>query len=274
MRYLKIFGIYLMICTAMTIYFIDSRAVSEENSKETLSNSSITGQITICNANTQSPEEVINVNDTQENISIVNETDAEYALMYDRERYVSTSHRGGFDRTKVEPPSNSASNVQTSAPTDTINTTSDATGVEKYVPSGRGKVHTIMGWQLITSRSSKQYKLRDAAGETYDENGFGKIGDRFVVAVKPYYGNVGDYIDVYKSNGEIIKCIIGDIKGSDGGGDTYGHADGSIVEFCVDMYRWYGNYNGLGKYISVSEYYPSWTSSSITKILNTGNYWN
>ena len=70
--------------------------------------------------------------------------------------------------------------------------------VEKWVPEGRGSVHTMMGWQLVTCQSSNQYRLRADAGECYDENGFAKINDRFVVATKPYYGTVGDYIDVYK----------------------------------------------------------------------------
>ena len=258
MRYLKIFGIYLAACLLMTVGIIHHRLSAEENNKETLNDSSTTGQITICNANTQSPEEVINVNDTQENI------------MENRIRKSEdTMHRGGYDRYRE------AHMTAANAEVDTVQTipVANTNNSEKYVPSGRGKTHTIMGWQLITSKTSKQYKLRSEAGETYDENGFGKIGDRFVVAVKPYYGNVGDYIDVYKSNGEIIHCIIGDIKGSDGGGDAYGHADGSIVEFCVDKYRWYSAYNGLGRYISVSEYYPSWTANSITKIINVGNYW-
>ena len=126
--------------------------------------------------------------------------------------------------------------------------------VERWVPEGRGSVHTMMGWQLVTCQTSNQYRLREDAGEYYDENGFAKINDRFVVATKPFYGTVGDYIDVYKANGEIIHCIIGDQKGIDGGGDEYGHADGSIIEFVVDMYRWYGPYNGTGNYLHVSNF--------------------
>ena len=40
-------------------------------------------------------------------------------------------------------------------------TTEDPNGSEKYVPPGYGKVHTYMGWQMVTDKGSKQYKLRN-----------------------------------------------------------------------------------------------------------------
>lgn len=154
-----------------------------------------------------------------------------------------------------------------------INTQENYTAYnEKYVPSGRGRTHTIMAWQFITARS-KQLDLINAAGRNYDANGFGRIDDRYVVAVKPYYGKIGDYLDVIKSNGSIIKCIVGDSKGSDGGGDQYMHRDGSIVEFCVDKYKFYSKYNGLGRYRTVIEFHPEW-DASIDKIIHVGNYWD
>ena len=145
---------------------------------------------------------------------------------------------------------------------------------DKYVPQRTGSVHTMMGWQMVTAVKSDQYKLRSEFGQNYDKNGFAKIGDLFVVATKPFYGVVGDCIEVYKSNGDVIKCIIGDIKGSDGGGDTYQHKDGSVVEFIVDRNRWYATHNGIGRNLKVSEFYPQWERSHILKIVNIGNVWN
>lgn len=144
-------------------------------------------------------------------------------------------------------------------------------GKEFTIPNGLGKVHTYMGWQLITAESSPQYKLRAAAGMTFDEEGFGRIGDRYVVAVTETFGKVGDFIDVYKEDGTIIKCIIGDIKNqSDPGCNEYGHNNGqNIIEFVVDTNTWYGGHENPG----TDRCHPEW-DSSITKIINKGNYFD
>ena len=103
------------------------------------------------------------------------------------------------------------------------------------VPDGLGKIHSYMGWQMITAKSSNQYKLRQAAGMNFDEQGFGKIGDRYVVATTTTFGQVGDFIDVKQADGTVIKCIIGDIKSQkDEGCNEWGHNNGQcVVEFVV-----------------------------------------
>lgn len=82
-----------------------------------------------------------------------------------------------------------------------------------------------MGWSTITSKTSKKYKLRSDAGEKYDNEGFARIGDRYVIACSSTFGRVGDYVDFYQSDGSVIKGIIGDIKnpndGFDGSGLVY-----------------------------------------------------
>ena len=55
------------------------------------------------------------------------------------------------------------------------------------IPSPYGDSFTYMGWSLITSTGSNQYKLRVKTGEHYDVNGFGKIGDRYVIACTPTF---------------------------------------------------------------------------------------
>ncbi|MFV0362364.1 MAG: CHAP domain-containing protein, partial [Suipraeoptans sp.] len=80
------------------------------------------------------------------------------------------------------------------------------------IPEPYGTVYTYMGWQMITSPSSAQYKLRQEAGMNFDEKGFGKIGNRYVIACTTTFGAVGDYVDWYLDNGEVIHAIIGDIK--------------------------------------------------------------
>ena len=150
--------------------------------------------------------------------------------------------------------------VQTSA---TTSTTID-------LPSGLGSVHTYMGWQCITNKSSDQYKLREDAGMNFDSEGFAKIGDRYVVATTTTYGNVGDYIDVYQEDGSVIKCVIGDIKNqNDAGCNKWGHNNGKcVVEFVVDKDSWYNGHENPG----TSSCHPEW-NQNITKVVNTGSYW-
>lgn len=100
-----------------------------------------------------------------------------------------------------------------------------ANGKSLSIPSGLGKLHTYMGWSTITSKTSKKYKLRSDAGEKYDNEGFDRIGDRYIIACSSTFGRVGDYVDFYQSDGSVIKGIIGDIKnpndGFDGSGLVY-----------------------------------------------------
>lgn len=142
-------------------------------------------------------------------------------------------------------------------------------GTDVYVPDGLGKIHSYMGWQCISSRTSEQYKLIESAGMQFDSDGFGKIGDRYVVATTLTFGNVGDFIDVVQDDGTIIKCIIGDIKSQhDAGCNMWGHNDGQcVVEFVVDKSSWYGTNK------TVVCYHPEWRQT-IEKIVNKGNYFD
>lgn len=139
------------------------------------------------------------------------------------------------------------------------------------VPSGLGKVHTYMGWSLITSPSSAQYKLREQAGENYDSEGFGKIGDRYVIACTTTFGDVGDYIDWYLEDGTVIQTIVGDIKNqNDPGCNQWGHDNGqTIVEFVVDYDTWYPSHTPPGS----GNFHPEW-NQYITKAVNTGSYFD
>lgn len=144
-------------------------------------------------------------------------------------------------------------------------------GQEINIPAGLGAVHTYMGWQCITSPSSLQYKLRQEAGMNFDSEGFGRIGDRYVVACTTTFGGIGDYIDIYKSDGTIIKGIIGDIKNqTDPGCNQWGHLNGTcIIEFVVDKGTWY---NSGHPNPGTANCHPEW-SQTISKIVNRGSYW-
>lgn len=134
------------------------------------------------------------------------------------------------------------------------------------LPSGMGSVYTYMGWNMTTSKTSFQYKLRKKSGEKYDSNGFGKIEDRYVIACTTTYGKVGDEVDFVLKNGKVIHGVIGDIKNQDDAGcNKWGHQSGKcVVEFCVKKSSWYGT----GK--TVTRYHPEWANTTVVKAVNLG----
>lgn len=142
-------------------------------------------------------------------------------------------------------------------------------GTAITLPSGLGNTFTYMGWQCITAKSSMQYKLKEAAGMNFDEEGFGRVGDRYVVATTTTFGKVGDYIDVVQADGSVLKCIIGDIKNqNDSGCNQWGHYNGqNVIEFVVDKGSWYGKKDNPG----TPSNHPEWRQT-ITQIVNKGNY--
>ena len=141
------------------------------------------------------------------------------------------------------------------------------------IPAGLGTVYTYMGWQLITAPSSTQYKLREQAGMNFDEEGFGKINGRYVIACTTTYGQVGDYIDFYLANGMVLPCIIGDIKNqNDAGCNQWGHLNGQcIVEFVVNRDTWYTN--PMHANPGTQSCHPEW-KSSVVKAVNGGSYFD
>lgn len=150
-----------------------------------------------------------------------------------------------------------------------------AKGETIKIPDGLGKLHTYMGWDTVTSKSSKQYKLKTASGEKYDKDGFARIGDRYVIACTNTFGNVGDYVDFYQSDGSVIKGIIGDIKNqNDEGCNKWGHKNGKvIVEFVVDYDTWYKGGKGNHANPGTKTCHPEW-NKELTKCVNRGNYWS
>lgn len=134
------------------------------------------------------------------------------------------------------------------------------------IPAPYGNSFTYMGWSLITSTGSNQYKLRVKTGEHYDANGFGKIGDRYVIACTPTFGKIGDEIDFVLANGRVIHGVMGDEKNmSDVGCNQWGHDNGhSVVEFVVNRSMWYHT----GK--TVTRFHPEWANSRVVKAVNLG----
>lgn len=117
---------------------------------------------------------------------------------------------------------------------------------------------TYMGWQLITNTRSQQYKWRQelfpewdatyGSEEAFDEEGFGKVDGRYVVATSASKDGglayVGQCLDVVLTDGTVIPCIVGDIKSSkDANWTVFGHMSSSssicIIEFIVDKEMWY-----------------------------------
>jgi hypothetical protein len=113
----------------------------------------------------------------------------------------------------------------------------------------------------------------------FDSDGLGRIGERYVVAMIGTKFAAGDICDVYLSNGDIVKVVVGDTKDrSNATADDWGHVEGSghsVIEFCVDRRVWYGTGAHSGQQIKAV--HPEWQSGSkiyTTKIIDYGSIWD
>ncbi|MBQ2937507.1 MAG: M23 family metallopeptidase [Clostridia bacterium] len=186
------------------------------------------------------------------------------------QRYIDNYNSTGSEADKNKALSHFTLETVTSSDSGQAQTITAGTTIK--IPTGFGSVHTYMGWQLITSPSSTQYVLREQAGMNFDDEGFAKINNRYVIACTTTYGSVGDYIDFYQDDGTVIPCIIGDIKNqNDAGCNKWGHQNGHcIVEFVVDKRTWYNsNHANPG----TSRCHPEW-NKNLTKAVNGGSYFD
>mgnify|MGYP002626230760 CR=1 FL=1 len=143
--------------------------------------------------------------------------------------------------------------------------------VRYEIPDGLGSVHTYMGWQKVTNPRTQQWAFREAAGMTFDPEGFAVVDNRYVIACTTTFGNIGDYVDFYQEDGSVIPCIIGDFKNqSDAGCNAYGHLNGDcIIEFVVDENSWYPNGHANP---GTDSCHPEW-NQNIVKAENVGSFY-
>lgn len=114
---------------------------------------------------------------------------------------------------------------------------------------------SYMGYQSITCKASKQYKLQQKAKT--GKFGIRMVNDRYLIALGTYYTkNVGDKFDIKLSDGTIIKCMIGDIK-SDMHTDAKRQKqryDGSILEFITDPDKMPHDVKRAGSYTACKKF--------------------
>lgn len=73
------------------------------------------------------------------------------------------------------------------------------------------KNKTWMPYTAITSRGSKQYKLQQISYT--GDYGIRMVNRRYCVALGSHFGcEIGQYFDLILANGEVIPCIMGDVK--------------------------------------------------------------
>ena len=135
------------------------------------------------------------------------------------------------------------------------------------IPDGMGTFMTYMGWQCITAEGTAQMTLKNKY-EKFDKEGFGKVDKRYAVAMTTTFGQVGQKVDIYLENDEIINAVIADIKDQDDKGcNKYGHDNGQcVVEFVVNKYTWYNGDKGYHDNPGTAKCKPQW-DSKVTKVV-------
>lgn len=106
--------------------------------------------------------------------------------------------------------------------------------VEMDVPSNNS-FKSYMGAHKITDTSSAQYQFKS---EYLDSAcGIKLVDDRYVVAIGTYYTEIiGTRVDLVMESGEVVPCIVGDVKADEDTDVTnrQHNVDGSVVEFIVN----------------------------------------
>lgn len=135
------------------------------------------------------------------------------------------------------------------------------------LPKGAGWYRTTMPWSAIANtEATNQGKLKLNAGENYDDKGYAKIGDRYVIATTQTFGEAGDYIDVNQSDGTTVKGIIGDIKAWGNPNEPvtkWGHTGGENVLEFIDK---------KGSHTTIPDFgdHKEWYGVTVTSITNRG----
>ena len=91
----------------------------------------------------------------------------------------------------------------------------------------------------LNSDGSKQKELQRSEDTTSNEYGLRVHDGRYCIAVGTKYADtVGEKLNIVLSNGNIIPCIVGDVKAGKDTDSTESYCvhDGSVVEFIVDKH--------------------------------------
>lgn len=118
-----------------------------------------------------------------------------------------------------------------------------------------------ISWSSGTPQRRLFNEWRDA-GSPYNAR-IAYYQQRFLVAMRPKFGSVGDKVDIHLANGSIIYAILADEKGEDAGNE-WGHYFGnaiSLVEFEAE--------SGY----STSDVPNNWRSVHVDYVENQGSIW-
>lgn len=150
------------------------------------------------------------------------------------------------------------------------------------VPEGLGKYYTYMRWDAITNMDTEQGRLIKTAGKNYDSEGYGRVGDRYALAMTSTFGSIGDYVDVYMSNGRVIHGIIADEKSQEytawdhNPANKWGHNDGQCIVEWVTNWRNHDNPPSDGTVLKVVNYgsyfdYPAYANGGTEEYMYSEN---
>lgn len=151
-----------------------------------------------------------------------------------------------------------------------INNLSGSNGVEIVIPSYVVQTGLCRNYTSYTyfygrwGKGSGQRALSEqwgAAGKP-SSNGIATLNGRYLVAVSPKFGSVGDHIDIVLSDGQVIPATIADAKGRDATSE-WGHVLITRTQ-AVDIIEWEAT--GAKSEINLG----SWANVTVDRIINYG----
>lgn len=131
------------------------------------------------------------------------------------------------------------------------------------VPDGEGVCNslnkTYMDYTAVTNHQSAQYALLNSdLAYTDTTTGLRMVDGRICIAVGTFYAStIGTKINLVMATGEIVECVLGDVKSDLHTDPThrYQAVDGSVVEMIVDE-----------TYFSSTSQYPDSLNGRVVRI--------
>lgn len=106
----------------------------------------------------------------------------------------------------------------------------------KYKIPINNSFKSYMSYSMITDKKSLQYKIQKNYAYT-GKYGIRQVGERYCIALGTHFkASVGQYIDLKLKNGEVIKCILSEIKDNrhTDENNIFTVKNGCCTEFIID----------------------------------------
>ncbi len=275
----------IVLATSLIIPFIDSKnggdktfSISPRTAEEIAELSSGVYYIDKNYEITDAPQEIPTIGEEKRfsipGSDLIENVFSKKSINHILEEYMKTQLEEALDSTVLASSSLELFSIENSAPPieDDIETptiVNENGGIEIFIPSSVRQTGLCPNYTSYSyfygkwNSGTAQKEIADQWGNAGkpSSNGIATLNDRYLVAVSPKFGKVGDNIDIVLEDGKVIQATIADGKGADAT-SSWGHVMTSSG--AVDIIEWEAS--GAKEDINLG----NWKNVKVAKIINYG----